>query len=63
VEYHSGCGRFEEELKRAKRFSLALSLLISDVDNFKDDVDNNGYQWADFSLKDLGRLVKKFSRY
>ena len=54
--------RFEEELKRAKRFSLPLSLLISDVDNFKDYVDNNGHQWADFSLKDLGRLVKKSFR-
>ena len=51
--------RFEEELKRAKRFSLPLSLLISDVDNFKDYVDNNGHQWADFTLKDLGRLAKK----
>jgi len=25
-------------------------------------VDNNGHQWADFSLKDLGRLVKKSFR-
>ena len=55
--------RFEEELKRAKRFSLSLSLLISDIDNFKDYVDNNGHQWADFTLKDLGRLVKKSFRF
>ena len=54
--------RFEEELKRAKRFSLPFSLLISDVDNFKDYVDNNGHQWADFTLKDLGRLAKKSFR-
>lgn len=54
--------RFEEELKRAKRFSLPFSILISDIDNFKDYVDNNGHQWADFSLKDLGRLVKKSFR-
>ncbi len=50
--------RFEEELKRAKRFSLPLSFIISDIDNFKDYVDNNGHQMGDFALKTLGRLAK-----
>ncbi|HNQ35165.1 MAG TPA: GGDEF domain-containing protein [bacterium] len=51
--------RLHEELNRAKRFSMPLTLMISDIDDFKQYVDINGHSMADRTLKEIGGLVKE----
>ena len=49
--------RLEEELHRAKRYELDLSLLIIDVDNFKQFNDRYGHFVGDEVLKQFAQVV------
>ncbi|MFH2068244.1 MAG: GGDEF domain-containing protein [Candidatus Omnitrophota bacterium] len=54
--------RLEEEFNRAKRFSFPFSLMLSDIDNFKNYVDSNGHHLGDDALQKIGELVKNALR-
>ena len=49
--------RLGEEFSRARRFSFPFSLMLSDIDNFKDYVDNNGHLMGDEALQKIGELT------
>ncbi len=50
--------KFAEEMYRAKRFGLTLSLLIMDVDFFKHINDNYGHQIGDWALQEVSRIIR-----
>jgi diguanylate cyclase (GGDEF)-like protein len=54
--------KLTEELRRARRYSSSLSLLILDVDNFKRLNDSFGHLEGDAVLRRLGRLLKESTR-
>lgn len=49
--------RLKEEFDRARRYKLPLSLLLIDIDNFKQINDTSGHLAGDMVLKHLGRLL------
>ncbi|MBU1998985.1 MAG: GGDEF domain-containing protein [Candidatus Omnitrophota bacterium] len=51
--------RFEEELKRSKKFEYSLACLMIDVDHFKALNDKYGHLVGDVILKEVCRLVKE----
>ncbi|MGA2775549.1 MAG: GGDEF domain-containing protein [Candidatus Omnitrophota bacterium] len=50
--------RFEEELKRSKRFKLELSFLMIDIDRFKEYNDRYGHLVGDAILREVSRSIK-----
>ena len=50
--------KFAEEMYRAKRFDLTLSLLILDIDFFKQINDNYGHQIGDWALQEVSRVIR-----
>ncbi len=50
--------RLEEEVARAKRHALELSILLIDLDHFKRINDTHGHQAGDVALSIFGRLLK-----
>ncbi len=54
--------RLSSEFKRAKRFSLSLSLIMLDIDYFKSINDIYGHQYGNNILKELAQFFKNFAR-
>ncbi len=52
----------ENEISLAIRKNTTLSLILADVDHFKDLNDKYGHQTGDFILKELCKLIKKSLR-
>ncbi len=50
--------RFEEEISRAKRNSLALSCIMLDIDFFKKINDTHGHDFGDFVLKEVTNILR-----
>ncbi len=50
--------RFKEEIRRSMKHKSPLSVLILDIDNFKDRNDRFGHLVGDVILRDIGRLLK-----
>jgi polar amino acid transport system substrate-binding protein len=53
---------FTREFSRAKREKNPIAFLMFDVDFFKAYNDTYGHQKGDMALKELGRLLKNFSK-
>ncbi|MFH1397347.1 MAG: diguanylate cyclase [Candidatus Omnitrophota bacterium] len=51
--------RLEEELEKVKRYNYPLSVLMLDIDHFKQINDTFGHSQGDLALEKLAKLVKK----
>ncbi len=60
--YRYFSNRLEEEIIRAKRYDRPLSLIILDVDYFKNYNDNLGHQQGDLALRELSEILRKSVR-
>lgn len=47
-----------KEMDRALRYKRPLSLVIMDIDNFKQYNDNYGHMFGDYLLKEIGRVIQ-----
>lgn len=54
--------KLNEEFAKARRYKLPLSLLMIDIDHFKEVNDTFGHDAGDIVLKNLGMLINKFDR-
>ena len=54
--------RLKEELNRARRNNTKVSLLILDIDHFKNYNDTLGHQAGDEALRVLGKVIKSTVR-
>jgi len=52
----------DEDFIRASRYRTPLSLIMMDIDYFKEINDTHGHRAGDMVLKDLARLIKKTVR-
>lgn len=50
--------RLNEEISRANKFNHSVSLIISDIDHFKDFNDNYGHQEGDIILMETAKLFR-----
>lgn len=55
-------GRLREEINRAKRNKTEISLIMLDIDHFKNYNDTLGHQAGDEALRMIGKLLKKTVR-
>jgi len=55
--------RLPQEIKRAKRYSRALSIIICDIDHFKKVNDTYGHLVGDEVLKDFARCIRHSIRH
>lgn len=51
-------GLLEAELRRARRHSLPVSVILGDIDHFKSINDTHGHQTGDDVLKKFARLIR-----
>jgi diguanylate cyclase (GGDEF)-like protein len=51
--------RLATEIERAKRYGRVLSLVMLDVDNFKEINDQRGHQFGDRVLTEVGKILKR----
>jgi diguanylate cyclase (GGDEF)-like protein len=54
--------RLQNEIDRARRYTLPFSLLFIDIDNFKELNDSFGHQLGDRMLTELGSILKHWAR-
>lgn len=54
--------KLAEELNRSSRYQRKLSLLMLDIDHFKNYNDNHGHQQGDYLLKELAQLLTRSIR-
>lgn len=54
--------RLNEEVARSKRYNLRLSLLMIDLDHFKQCNDTYGHLAGDIILKKIARIMKEYIR-
>lgn len=59
---HALLNRLGDEIHQAERQSLPLSLLMLDIDHFKNYNDSNGHLEGDEVLKEVGRLFRRAIR-
>jgi diguanylate cyclase (GGDEF)-like protein len=52
----------DSEIERAKRYNVGFSLILLDVDNFKEVNDSYGHLAGDFVLKSMSGLIEKTLR-
>ena len=50
--------KFDEEIYRSKRFDLIMSLIILDIDLFKQINDTYGHQIGDWALKEVSQVIR-----
>lgn len=50
--------KFAEEIYRSKRFDLIMSMIILDIDLFKQINDTYGHQIGDWALKEVSRVIR-----
>ena len=50
--------RFDQDLSRAKRYGKPLSLILLDIDNFKEINDSYGHLQGDRILKDIATIMR-----
>lgn len=53
---------FHDEIRRAERYGHAFSLLLMDVDRFKEVNDTHGHQIGDLVLQEVGRKLRELTR-
>ena len=54
--------KFSEEMYRSRRFDLSLSLLIMDIDWFKQINDTYGHQLGDWALQEVSKEIRSCLR-
>lgn len=54
--------RLDEEMQRARRYSLNLTLLLLQVDDFEGYLERNGRLLADLVLFDMGNIIRRNTR-
>lgn len=54
--------KLEYELARAKRYKRSVSVLMLDLDNFKDVNDNNDHLFGSFVLAEVGAIIRRTMR-
>jgi two-component system cell cycle response regulator len=54
--------QLEKEYSRARRFNLSLSLIMADIDHFKDLNDRHGHQQGDMILKGIAAIMRRSVR-
>lgn len=54
--------RLEDEIVRAKRYNLPLSLLFLDIDKFKEFNDTFGHPAGDDAIKQVSRIIEAHAR-
>jgi len=60
--YRSFISRLKEEINRAKRNKSEISLVILDIDHFKNYNDTLGHQAGDEALREVGKVLRKTVR-
>jgi diguanylate cyclase (GGDEF)-like protein len=60
--YRSFISRLKEELNRARRNQSQVSLVILDIDHFKNYNDTLGHQAGDEALREVGKVLRKTVR-
>jgi len=60
--YRSFISRLKEEVNRAKRNQSQVSLVILDIDHFKNYNDTLGHQAGDEALREVGKVLRKTVR-
>ncbi|MBI3037618.1 GGDEF domain-containing protein, partial [bacterium] len=51
--------RLDEEVKRSQRYNSTMSLLMCDIDHFKEINDTYGHQQGDLILKEISNILRR----